>query len=251
MVRSTPRSVAIGVAVQVEQIDKRTTRDRRACRRDVQPMAEPRKARRVCLGGRGALNSRRADIEIGECDPVAHFYALCDAQLTEQCSVPHQQLEGRVIVWNSSDGLHHFAIAAAADLCLSARHVRAVARWMANFQLKPAQGGVVTAVERAGGPGNDAVMEPAERREAEADGIVTIRCMGNDVRHGNWQQCFVRAATLEAEGVPVGVVNPATPVPELLAHLIGVRRQLRKNVHGKRRVRIVTKSGTSSSKSLT
>ena len=35
-VRSTPRSVAISVAVQVEHVDERTS-FRRACRRDVQP----------------------------------------------------------------------------------------------------------------------------------------------------------------------------------------------------------------------
>ena len=54
--------------------------------------------------------------------------------------------------------------------------------------------------------------------------IATVRCMGNGVRHVNWQQCFARAAALEAEGVPAGVINPATPVPELLAHLIELRR---------------------------
>ena len=87
---------------------------------------------------------------------------------------------------------------------------------------------------------------------ATARHIVTIRCMANDIRDGNWQQCFARAVVLESEGVPVGVViNPATPRSELLAHLIGVRRQLRKNLQGKRRMKMVDESGTSSSKSLT
>ena len=59
-----------------------------------------------------------------------------------------------------------------------------------------------------------------------------------------------RAAALESEGVPIGVVNPTTPKAELLAHFIGVRRQLRKNLQGKRRVQMVSDSGTSSTKSL-
>ena len=52
--------------------------------------------------------------------------------------------------------------------------------------------------------------------------IVTIRCMANDARDGNWQQCFARAVVIESEGVSVGVINPSTPKSELLAHLIGV-----------------------------
>jgi hypothetical protein len=81
--------------------------------------------------------------------------------------------------------------------------------------------------------------------------IVTIRCMGNDIRDGDWQQCFSRAVVLESEGVSVGMINPATPKSELLAHLIGVRRQLWKNLHGKRRrMQIVAQSGTSRPKSL-
>ena len=80
--------------------------------------------------------------------------------------------------------------------------------------------------------------------------IVTIRCMAKDVHEGNWQQCFARAAALESEGVPIGVVSPTTPTAELLAHFIGVRRQLRKNLQGKRRVQMVNDSGTSSTKSL-
>jgi len=74
--------------------------------------------------------------------------------------------------------------------------------------------------------------------------------MAKDTHGGNWQQCSARAAALELEGVPIGVVNPATPKPELLAHLIGVRRQLRKNLQGKRRMRMVSDSGTASTKSL-
>ena len=54
-----------------------------------------------------------------------------------------------------------------------------------------------------------------------------IWCMANGIRDGNWQQCFARAVVLESEGISVGVINPATPKSELLAHLIGVRRQLR------------------------
>ena len=80
--------------------------------------------------------------------------------------------------------------------------------------------------------------------------IVTIRCMAKDVHEGNWQQCFARAAALESEGVPIGVVSPTTPPAELLAHFIGVRRQLRKNLQGKRRVQMVNDSGTASTKSL-
>ena len=48
----------------------------------------------------------------------------------------------------------------------------------------------------------------------------------------------------------MGVINPATPRAELLAHLIGVRRQLRKNLQGKRRMQMVSDSGTASTKSL-
>ena len=80
--------------------------------------------------------------------------------------------------------------------------------------------------------------------------IVIIRCMAKDIHDGNWQQCFARAATLESEGVRVGVINPATPRSELLAHLVGVRRQLRKNLQGKRRTQMADDSGTSSAKSL-
>ena len=54
--------------------------------------------------------------------------------------------------------------------------------------------------------------------------------MAKDIYDGNWQQCFARAAFLESEGVPIGVINPAVPRSELLAHLVGVRRQLRKNL---------------------
>ena len=86
---------------------------------------------------------------------------------------------------------------------------------------------------------------------ATARRIVTIRCMAKDIRDGNWQQCFARAVVLESEGVPIGVVNPATPRSESLAHLVGVRRQLRKNLQGKRRMQMVDELGTSSSKSLT
>ena len=46
------------------------------------------------------------------------------------------------------------------------------------------------------------------------------------------------------------MINPATPKAELLAHLIGVRRQLSKNLQGKRRMQMVSDSGTSSTKSL-
>ena len=46
------------------------------------------------------------------------------------------------------------------------------------------------------------------------------------------------------------MINPATPRAELLAHLIGVRRQLRKNLQGKRRVQMVNDSGTTSTKPL-
>ena len=60
--------------------------------------------------------------------------------------------------------------------------------------------------------------------------IVTIRCMGSEARHGNWQQCFAHTAALGAKGVSMGVINPATPISELLAHLIGVRRQIRKKI---------------------
>ena len=74
--------------------------------------------------------------------------------------------------------------------------------------------------------------------------------MTKDIHEGNWQQCFARAAALESEGVPTGVINPATPRSELLAHLIRVRRQLRKNLQGKRRMQMVDDSGTSSTKSL-
>ena len=74
--------------------------------------------------------------------------------------------------------------------------------------------------------------------------------MAKDIYGGNWQQCFARAAALESEGVPIGVINPATPRAELLAHLIGVRRQLRKNLQGKRRMQMVSDSGTASTKSL-
>ena len=80
--------------------------------------------------------------------------------------------------------------------------------------------------------------------------IVTTRGMAKDVHDGNWQQCFARAATLESEGVPIGVINPAMPKPELLAHLIAVRRQLRKNLQGKRRMQMVNDSGTASTKPL-
>ena len=80
--------------------------------------------------------------------------------------------------------------------------------------------------------------------------IVTIRCMTKDIYDSNWQQCFVRAAALESEGVPIGVINPATPRSELRAHLVGVRRQLRKNLQGKRRMQMVDDSGTFSTKSL-
>ena len=80
--------------------------------------------------------------------------------------------------------------------------------------------------------------------------IVTIRCMAKDIYDGNWQQYFARAAALESEGVPIGVINPAMPRSELLAHFVGVRRQLRKNLQGKRRMKMVDGSGTSSTKSL-
>ena len=80
--------------------------------------------------------------------------------------------------------------------------------------------------------------------------IATIRCMAKDVYEENWQQCFARAAALESEGVPIGVVSPRTPRAELLAHFIGVRRQLRKNLQGKRRAQMVHDSGTASTKSL-
>ena len=80
--------------------------------------------------------------------------------------------------------------------------------------------------------------------------IVTIRCMAKDIYDGKWQQCFARAAALESEGVPIGAINPATPRSELLAHLIGVRRQLRKNLQGKRRLQMVDDSDTTSTKSL-
>ena len=56
--------------------------------------------------------------------------------------------------------------------------------------------------------------------------------------------------TLESEGVPIGVINLATPRSELLAHLVGVWWQLRKNLQGKRRMQMVDDSGTSSTKSL-
>jgi hypothetical protein len=46
-VRSKPTSVAISAAVQVEQIDERVARGRRASRQDIEPVAEPRKMRRV------------------------------------------------------------------------------------------------------------------------------------------------------------------------------------------------------------
>ena len=74
--------------------------------------------------------------------------------------------------------------------------------------------------------------------------------MAKDIHDGNWQQCFARAAALESEGVPIGVINPAMPKPELLAHLIAVRRQLRKNLQGKRRMQMVNDSGTASTKPL-
>ena len=74
--------------------------------------------------------------------------------------------------------------------------------------------------------------------------------MTKDMYDGIWQQCFAREAALESEGVPIGVINPATPRSELLAHLVGVRRQLRKNLQGKRRMQMVDDSGTSSNKSL-
>ena len=80
--------------------------------------------------------------------------------------------------------------------------------------------------------------------------IVTIRGMTKGIHGGHWQQCFARAAAFELEGVPIGVINPATPKAELLAHLIGVRRQLRKNLQGKRRMQMVNASGTASTKSL-
>ena len=63
---------------------------------------------------------------------------------------------------------------------------------------------------------------------ATAQHIVTTRYMAKDIHDGNWQRCFARAVVLESEGISIGVVNPATPKTELLAHLIGVRRQLRK-----------------------
>ena len=44
--------------------------------------------------------------------------------------------------------------------------------------------------------------------------IVTIRCMAKDIHGCNWQQCFARAAALELEGVPIGVIKPATPKAE-------------------------------------
>ena len=74
--------------------------------------------------------------------------------------------------------------------------------------------------------------------------------MAKDVYDGKWQQFFARAAALESEGVPIGTINPATPRSELLAHLTGVRRQLRKNLQGKRRLQMVDDSGTASTKSL-
>ena len=80
-----------------------------------------------------------------------------------------KQLEGRLIAWDSGDGLHQLAkTAAAAGLGLSAQHVRTVARWMAEFQLKLAQGGVITTGEHAGGPGPGAVMELVERQPRTA-----------------------------------------------------------------------------------
>ena len=74
---------------------------------------------------------------------------------------------------------------------------------------------------------------------ATAQHIVTIRCMAKDIHDGNWQRCFARAVVLESEGISIGVINPATPKTELLTHLIGVRRQLRKNLQGKRRMQMV------------
>ena len=78
-----------------------------------------------------------------------------------------------MIAWDSGDGLHQLAkTAAAAGLGLSAQHVRTVARWMAEFQLKLAQGGVITTGEHAGGPGPNVMTKLVERHAAEADGDV-------------------------------------------------------------------------------
>ena len=90
----------------------------------------------------------------------------------------------------------------------------------------------------------------SQRAVDTARRIVIIRCMTKDIYDGNWQQYFARAAALESEGVPVGVINPATPRSELLAHLVGVRRQLRKNLQGKRRMQMVDDSGALSATSL-
>ena len=73
-----PKSVAISVAVRVEQVGERKSL-RRACRRDAQPVAGSHKAQRVCLQGGGSSNSRRTDITIGEASPSAMNDCISDA----------------------------------------------------------------------------------------------------------------------------------------------------------------------------
>ena len=85
-------------------------------------------------------NEKANDARDGEqctLEPATHFYALCDVQLAERCSVPYRQLEGRIVTCNMGDGLHRFVGAAVADLGLSARHVSAVTGWMIDFQRRP------------------------------------------------------------------------------------------------------------------
>ena len=141
-VRSTPSSVAISVAVKLETVDECTVR-RRACRRDAQPTPVVRGASDASLGSEQMLNSRRTDYAIGAHDPVAYYYALSDERLAESCSATYGRLEGRIITWHTGEDLVRFAEGAAADLGLDAQQANAVDAWMARFQQRPTQGGVV------------------------------------------------------------------------------------------------------------
>ena len=145
-VRSTPGSVAISAPVRLDTIDERNNR-RRTCRRDAQPTSMVRGPLGLLPPGEQSPNSRRTDYSLGTDDPIAHYYALTDKQLAMDCRVEYERLEGRVITWHTGDSLVSFADIAAADLGLGAQHTVALAAWMARFQQRSKQGGVVLTAE--------------------------------------------------------------------------------------------------------
>ena len=145
-VRPTPGSVAISVAIRAEHVDERTT-TRRSYGSDL-PAPGSLKLRRTSMTG-GVPQRHQHDGHAPDATGLVFYYALCDKQLAERCLLLYPHLEGRVIRWHTGGTLLGFATATALEWGLDERHASTVAPWMADFQHKPALGGVVLADTRA------------------------------------------------------------------------------------------------------